>query len=1132
MLIGLLLLGVMAAGALADDDPFSALSAVTGSTSTDTSGDQTTTTSTVAAAPTISSDKRDYNPGGTVVLTGENWAPGETVHVNVNDNQTQSWSRDVDLVADAEGKVTDEFVLPDLFVATYDVTATAPSGRASSSFTDSSISLSPTSGAAGSSVSVSGNGFDKGVTLTVTFDGASVGTCQTSAQNGSFNNCTFTVPAGKAPGGYSVSATQGNGNGDTRTFTVTAPTDTTPPVITPTVTPASPNGSNGWYKTGNVTVSFTVTDPDSAITTQSAACSATTTVSTDGTTGVTCSATSAGGTSSNTQTIKRDVTVPLISIDSSVPTSTTSSSVTVTGTASDATSGVSGVTVNGSAATFAPLTQTYSRTVALSCGGNTLAAVSTDQAGNVSSTSQITVTRACDTTAPVTSATGNAGAYGDGTWTNGNVTVALSATDASGVASITYSTTGAQTASATTASGSTASVTITAEGSTTVSFHATDTVGNVESPDKTFVVRIDKTAPAASASAVSGGSPYAADTWTNHDVVVSYECTDGGSGVASTPGDDTVSGESATGSASGTCVDNAGNTATATFSPIKIDKTAPVITDLGPTSDPNAALWYNHDVVNRFGANYALSGLNADCVAAFTASGGDNVQSQTTSGEGTSVKVSSDSCTDVAGNTAAAIHSHGFRIDERAPFVSYTSQSPDANGVGWNNTDVKATFTATDSLSGFGPAGDPTTTGTKDSVGEGDSVSVESPAFTDAAGNTAVAGAASHAFKIDKTKPVIADLGPTSDPNAALWYDHDVVNRFGATDALSGLNADCVAAFPASGGDNVQSQTTSGEGLSINATSTSCTDVAGNTAAAIESHGFKIDKTKPVIAFNEQSPAKNSYGWNKVDVTLSWSCADSLSGPISTTDSAVVTSEGQHQQATGTCTDAAGNSASSTDGDVNLDKTKPVLNVSGAASNTSFNVCSLPARPTFSPVDALSGLDGTQTDSWLTPATPSGVGMYTYTATATDKAGNAITESRTYQDTYGTAAVAQVPFLQPINTDGTSRFKLGSTIPVKFKATCNGVPVSTVVAKMYVKQGDNNPDPGVDEAISTSAATTGNLFRWSGSPDNQYIFNLSTKLGYTNPDNSTINSFAQGSWTLKIGLDDGTFRSVIVQLAR
>ncbi len=50
-------------------------------------------------------------------------------------------------------------------------------------------------------------------------------------------------------------------------------------------------------------------------------------------------------------------------------------------------------------------------------------------------------------------------------------------------------------------------------------------------------------------------SPDAAYTWTNQNVVVSYGCTDGLSGVATTPAADTVSTESATGSASGNCVD-------------------------------------------------------------------------------------------------------------------------------------------------------------------------------------------------------------------------------------------------------------------------------------------------------------------------------------------------------------------------------------------------------------------------------------------------------------------------------------------------------------------------------------------------------------------------------------------------
>jgi hypothetical protein len=57
----------------------------------------------------------------------------------------------------------------------------------------------------------------------------------------------------------------------------------------------------------------------------------------------------------------------------------------------------------------------------------------------------------------------------------------MNATDAlSGVASITYQSTGGQVTPPTTVSGSTASLTITANGVTTVSFHATDLAGNVE----------------------------------------------------------------------------------------------------------------------------------------------------------------------------------------------------------------------------------------------------------------------------------------------------------------------------------------------------------------------------------------------------------------------------------------------------------------------------------------------------------------------------------------------------------------------------------------------------------------------------------------------------------------------------
>ena len=71
------------------------------------------------AAPTIASDLDDYPPGGLVTLTGSNWQPGEVVHIFVNDDWGSSWNRHVDVVADENGNITDQFNLPDWFVAHY-----------------------------------------------------------------------------------------------------------------------------------------------------------------------------------------------------------------------------------------------------------------------------------------------------------------------------------------------------------------------------------------------------------------------------------------------------------------------------------------------------------------------------------------------------------------------------------------------------------------------------------------------------------------------------------------------------------------------------------------------------------------------------------------------------------------------------------------------------------------------------------------------------------------------------------------------------------------------------------------------------------------------------------------------------
>jgi hypothetical protein len=108
--------------------------------------------------------------------------------------------------------------------------------------------------------------------------------------------------------------------------------------------------------------------------------------------------------------------------------------------------------------------------------------------------------------------------------------------------------------------------------------------------------------------------------------------------------------------------------------------------------------------------------------------------------------------------------------------------------------------------------------------------------------------------------------------------------------------------------------------------------------------------------------------------------------------------------------------------------------------------------------------------------------------------------------------------LQPINADGSSIFRLGSTVPVKFQLwDADGNFVTNALARIYLTKISDDIAGNETEAASTSAATEGNLFRYD-SVANQYIFNLSTK------------SLSTGTWQLRILLDDGTSKYVALSL--
>jgi hypothetical protein len=283
-----------------------------------------------------------------------------------------------------------------------------------------------------------------------------------------------------------------------------------------------------------------------------------------------------------------------------------------------------------------------------------------------------------------------------------------------------------------------------------------------------------------------------------------------------------------------------------------------------------------------------------------------------------------------------------------------------------------------------------------------------------------------------------------------------------------------------------------------------------------------LDETPPTLTWGTPDPAPNASGWNNTSVSIPFETSDNLSGVASASSESplVFDTEGKNQTKTVTVTDNAGNSATFTSQSVNIDKTPPVVTVDLPDTGKGKGVYLLNevVSATWTATDSLSGFNGSTTTGSI-PLDTSSVGTKTLTidaGTAVDLAGNE-------------SAAVQVPYSvrydfcgirPPINPDGTSIFKLGSTVPVKFQLKdAKGNFVSSATARIYVTKISNNVT-GTEvevEAVSTSAATTGNLFRYDPT-DNQYIFNLSTK------------NLSTGTWKIRIALDDGTNQFVNISL--
>lgn len=406
------------------------------------------------------------------------------------------------------------------------------------------------------------------------------------------------------------------------------PVDSSAPVITPTVTPA-PNAA-GWNNT-DVTVIWTVNDPESTITSTTGCTTSVLTSETSGTT-LTCSATSAGGTSSQSVTIKIDKTAPVITGDADPDANGAgwnNTPVTVSFACAEAglvQSGIATDTVAGDT---------------LSTDGADQSVTNDGDCIDVAGNSAVPVTIGpinIDQTGPTITGSATPAANSNG-WNNADVIVSFTCTP--NLAPIVTDTV--------------AGATLTVEGagqSVTNTGDCVDAAGNTADSATVSGINIDKTAPVVTGSRTPAAN---ANGWNNTDVTVSFACTDALSGVdVNTLAGATLSSDGAGQSVSntGSCTDKAGNTnaGPVTVSGINIDKTAPVVVITTPA---NGATYTFGAVVNaNWSVSDALSGIDGSLTTSTTANGA------AISTTPISAKTYTVSATDLAGNVTTVTNNY------------------------------------------------------------------------------------------------------------------------------------------------------------------------------------------------------------------------------------------------------------------------------------------------------------------------------------------------------------------------------------------------------------------------------------------------------------------------------------------
>jgi hypothetical protein len=860
---------------------------------------------------TVKTDLDDYAPGQTVTITGQGWEPGETVTLLLHEAPHPLWHDDRTLtaVADSSGRIVSAEFAPEAHhvgVRFY-LTATGTASQAQVTFTDGELLTAELVGTA-NDVTVT-QGTTANFTILVSSAGqplkcsatilnpatATVRTVYTLSAAGVLSSSTPSTPlaffAGTpisgpncqttwnfAPTPYSVAATinaaattpvgdysiilsasagtttattpggMGSSLADATPTTivvhVVAPADSTPPVITPTVTGTA--GSNGWY-VSDVTVSWAVSDAESSVSSTTGCDTTTVTTDTAGTV-ITCSATSAGGTATQSVTIKRDTSPPTAALSVSAGTAGTNGWYT-----SDVTVQTSGTdTISG------PVTCTGDQQQTTETAETAFNGSCTNDAGLTGNAAPLTVK--VDKTGPSAALSVTAGTAGANGWYTSDVTVHASGTDT--ISSPVTCTDDQQQATETAGTAFNASCTNDAGLTTDAS---------------ALTIKLDKTGPTAVSSSVTSGTP-GANGWYTSNVTVHTTGTEDISGPADCSADHVLTTETAGQNVAASCTNQAGLTTDAAPLTIKLDKTAPTGVSSSVTlGTPGANGWYTSDVTVHTTGTEDVSGP-ADCSA-------DQVLTTETAGQNVA-----GSCTNKAGLTTNAAPLP-IKLDKTGPSAALSVTAGTAGANGWYTSNVTVHASGTDTISS--PV---TCTGDQQQTTETAGTAFNGSCTNDAGLTT---NASALTIKLDKTAPTGIALSVTAG-TAGLngWYISDVTVSTTGTDSIS---TPVVCTAP-------QHQTSDTTGTAFNG---SCTNNAGlvTQGAALT---VKVDETAPVITLVTPADGGSYLLNASVDAQYSCQDATSgpatCAGPVASGADLATGAVGPHTFSV-TATDNAGNTA-------------------------------------------------------------------------------------------------------------------------------------------------------------------------------------------------------------------------------